>query len=217
MDEEREAELIAKLLDADPPGQVVPSPSAPELTINQLAAIAREIAINVREIPDILAKYDITAGQFSTHVYPNGYFQQLLKSYAAEWESITSTNKRLAFQAGAALEETLPAIALRMGSTREDLADVIGAAKFFTQLAGAGAGPGGTPAESGQRFSIQINIGDRTVSLEASPNAPGQLEEHPVETELRALPEGPRAALPAQSTADPEGARTSVETVPARD
>jgi hypothetical protein len=171
MDEQREAELAAKLIDADPPGREAPEPSKPALSTNQLAAIAREIATNVYEIPAILEKYDITQAQFAAHVYPNGYFQGLLKSYAAEWESIKSTNKRLAFQAAAALEESLPALAHRMGSKAEDFADAIGAAKLFTQLAGAGEKPLDTNAQ-GERFSIQINIGDRTVALTSSELAP---------------------------------------------
>jgi hypothetical protein len=167
MDEQRKAELTAQLLDAKPQDQVVPVASKPLLTINQLAAIARDIAINVYDLEDIIRKYDITPAQYTAHVLPNGYFQKLLRSYTAEWESIPSTNKRIALQAGAALEESLPALAHRMGSKSEDLADVIATARLFTQLAGAGAGPGNTTAEAGQRFSIQINIGDHTVSLEA--------------------------------------------------
>lgn len=168
MDEQREAELAAKLIDAEAPDRVVPVLSKPALTPNVLAAMARDIATNVYEIEEVVAKYGLTPAQFAVHVHSNGYFQSLLQSYAAEWESIKSTNKRLAFQAAVALEETLPDLARRMGSTREDFADAIGAAKLFTQLAGAGSPPGGSQvSEAGQRFSIQINIGDRKVSLEA--------------------------------------------------
>lgn len=174
MDDQREAELVATLIDADPPEQVVPVPSIPLLAPNQLATIAREIATNVYPIEDIIAKFDLTPAQYAAHVFPNGYFQTLLQSYAAEWESIKSTNKRLAFQAAAALEQSLPALAHRMGSKSEDFADAVGAAKLFTQLAGAGAQPGVPTTEAGQRFSIQINIGDHTVSVATTEEVPEQ-------------------------------------------
>ena len=200
MDEQREAELVAELIDAEPPGREVPVPTRPDLTPNQLAAMARDIATNVYEIEDVVQKYGLTTAQFAAHVHPNGFFQNLLKSYAAEWESIKSTNKRLAFQAAAALEESLPALAHRMGSKAEDFADAIGAAKLFTQLAGAGSVPGSTPVEAGQRFSIQINIGDRTVALTASqPKEILDVPQRAIEAEeVRSVAEGPIeiAALP---------------------
>jgi len=192
MDEEREAELVSKLID---PERIVPAPSRPDLTVNQLAAIARDIAINVYEIEVICEKYDITKAQFAAHVHPNGFFQNLLRSYAAEWESIKSTEKRLKFQAAAALEETLPALARRMGSKSEDFADAIGAAKLFAQLAGAGDKQGDA-LSAGERFSIQINIGDRTVAIESDSK-----QAIPAEPEGQSL-SPPRTLLPARTNDD---------------
>ena len=199
MDEEREAELVAELIDAEPPGRDVPVPTKPDLTPNQLAAMARDIATNVYEIEDIVKKYNITTAQFAAHIHPNGFFKNLLQSYAAEWESIKSTDKRLKFQAAAALEESLPTLAHRMGSKGEDFADAIGAAKLFAQLAGAGE-KHGDAVSGGERFSIQINIGDRTVAI-ASDQQPALRQEpegDSVRPALRQEPEGDsaRPALP---------------------
>ena len=204
MDEEREADLVAKLIDAEPPGRDVPVPTKPDLTPNQLAAMARDIATNVYEIEDVVKKYGLTAAQFAAHVHPNGFFQNLLKSYAAEWESIKSTNKRLAFQAAAALEESLPALAHRMGSKTEDFADAIGAAKLFTQLAGAGEKPGDA-ATGGERFTIQINIDSHQVEV-----ARRLAQEVPPITEIQGVAvetlQGPEVdSLPKQLVQNTEG------------
>jgi hypothetical protein len=73
---------------------------------------------------------------YRSFVVEDPYFKKLLESYTAEWESIGNTNKRLAFHASAALEEKLPTLASRMGDRKEDLQDVVAAAKVFKDLAG---------------------------------------------------------------------------------
>jgi hypothetical protein len=172
MADDRTKAFLAALNASTPSTEVT---TVPTFTPNQLAAIAREVATNVREVEDIVKAYGLTPEQYAAHIHKNGYYQQLLQSYAKEWESIKSTNRRLAFQAAAALEEQLPVLAYRMGNAREDLADVTSIAKLFAQLAGASTTPGNAPLEQNQRFAIHIVIGDRTVSLETnSPQKSGE-------------------------------------------
>jgi hypothetical protein len=137
------------------------------LTPNLLAGIARDIATNIRELPDILLERGITEDQYKTQIEPNSYFQSVLQTYVREWESIGSTKMRIILQAQFALEDKLPVLAGRMSHPNEDLADVATVAKFLKELAGVGPAATNAPSEAKERFSIQIVIGDRSVAIEA--------------------------------------------------
>jgi hypothetical protein len=160
------------------------TPPEPQL----LAVLAREIATDSLKLKDLLAKYQLDEEYYQSFVASSPYFQKLLESYTAEWESVVNTPRRLAFIAQTALEEKLPVLAARLGDRREGFSDAVAAAKLFKELGGI-ATPAPSAAQLGERFTITINLGGNTVQLETKPviEEPSPLEL--TDGQTRAIPE----------------------------
>ena len=147
------------------PMVIVPPPT--NLTTGTLTTLAREMAIEVRDPVLVLAEYKITQAQYEVHVLTNEFYKRALEAYCIEWRSALSTNQRIKVQAGAVLEDSLPQLANRMTNGKETLASVVETAKLFTKLAGAGEEKKeGTP---GEKFTINIHIGDKNLKVETNP------------------------------------------------
>jgi hypothetical protein len=149
------------------------APLHPNLTANQIAALAREKAMDVRTEEVVLRSAGITKGQFETFVIVNPLYKRAYETFVMEWESALSTNKRIAIEAAAALEDSLPYLGLRMIDDKEQLNQVVEAAKLFAKLAGAGEVKEGPAA--GERYVINITTGSDqqtiTKTIEAVPVA----------------------------------------------
>lgn len=147
-------------------------PVAPEPVMMTL--IARDIATEARTLEQSLVHYQIDRDYFDSQIAPNPYYQRVLADYTKEWQSLGSTQKRLAFSALAALEEHLPVLANRMGSRQSALADSVAAAKLFRELAGIAPPTSQPGAGSSTPFSISINFGSHKVALETRPETPSE-------------------------------------------
>jgi hypothetical protein len=155
------------------------APLHPNLTANQIAALAREKAMDIRTEAIVLRSAGITKGQFETFVAVNPLYKRAYETFVMEWESALSTNKRIAIEAAAALEDSLPYLALRMIDEKEPLGQVVEAAKHFAKLAGAGETKEGPT--TGERFSISIILGaTETIAKDVTPALDSR--------ELQALP-----------------------------
>ena len=139
-------------------------PVQPDLTANQIAVIAREMAMNIRDPKFILDAVGITQEQFDTHIRPQVYYKRAYEAFVTEWESALTTNKRIALQSAAALEDALPKLASRMSKDAEALPAVVETAKLLAKLAGAGEQTRETAP--GERFTITINLGADTLKFE---------------------------------------------------
>lgn len=132
----------------------------------KMTLIARDLATEVRTLEQSLKHYEVSREYFDTYIAPNPYYQRVLGDYTKEWHALGSTQKRLAFSALTALEESLPVLAYRMGDRKSELADAVATAKLFRELAGI-APPSSQPgAGSGEKFSISINFGSHKVAIE---------------------------------------------------
>ena len=142
------------------------------LSVNQIAAIAREMAMAIRTEVTILRAAGITKAQFETFVAVNPLYKRAYETFVVEWESALSTNKRIAIEAAAGLEDALPHLALRMTDDKEQLNQKVETAKLFAKLAGAGEVKEG--AAVGERISISIITGSDqqaiTKTIEAVPS-----------------------------------------------
>lgn len=148
-----------------------------------LTLIARHLATEELTREQILDRYDLREEFYEREVLANPFFQKVLEAYTQEWNSLGSTQKRLAFQAAAALEEKMPVLTKRMGDERSALADAVATAKLFKDLAGIAPPSPNAGANSGQQFSISINFGAHKVRVEADNPAPPLIEEKPLEIE----------------------------------
>jgi hypothetical protein len=128
---------------------------------NQIAALAREMAMAIRQPPAILAQFAITQEEFE-QIQTLDYYKRCYESFVMEWESAGSTNRRIAIQSAAALEQALPGLAAQMIDSKQPATARNELAKTFAKLAGAGEQK--REEASAEKFKIIINLGaDRQV------------------------------------------------------
>lgn len=133
----------------------------PTITPVALAQLAREVAQDISELPDILRKHGLTPEQYQFLEAHNAYFKSVLENEIKSWQGIKSTEARIRLQAQAAIEMQLPTLATRMGSTAEKLGDAVEAFKAISKVAGVDNAPAsaGVP---GEKFTINIDLGAGT-------------------------------------------------------
>jgi hypothetical protein len=151
-------------------------PSAPSLALmdGSYAALAREIAQDIRDPVDILPDYGFTGPSDPNwqRLQKSHDFIGLLMQAAREWNAADSTSKRIRYKALASLElvvAEMHVIALTHSSAERR----IEAAKFIKSIAGFDGGGGiggrGAPEDGTGGVSITINIGPKTVSAQLTP------------------------------------------------
>jgi len=148
----------------------------PPLTWPELAKLARELAMDIKEEHVILKEFKLDNAQFEYLKAHNDFFREAFAAACKEWHAPLSTQDRIKVEAAAILEDSLLGLGARMQNKGEGLPGVIEAAKLFAKVAGVGEreGPGAAP---GERFSINIDLGaDQkiTVSTTQAPAAPLQ-------------------------------------------
>lgn len=164
-------------------------PPDPKLPEDKLVELARELCQGIKHPTEVFPDYDITQEQFDAHVLTNGYFKRAYDALLIEWNSAGSTNKRLGLKAAAILEDSMPKVGARLTDGKENLTAVVEAGKFFAKL--AGAGEDARNAAAGEKFTININIGEQTLKVEAQRTA--------IPAEVQSFSEGPRPEIEIQS------------------
>lgn len=128
-----------------------------DVTELKLLQLAREIAMDIRPIDEILKTHNLTMEQFE-HVSRLPRFQGYVESEASAWHGSLNTHERVKLKAAAMLEEWLPELNMRMHDRAESLNAKIEAGKLARDLAGfarSGVGVEG----AGEKFSVTINLG----------------------------------------------------------
>jgi hypothetical protein len=144
---------------------VITLEDAPPLTLAKLAGLAREIAMEIREVPDILQTYKISAATYEK-LKDHEVFTRLIDSARVEWHAAINTPGRTQIEAAAALEQAIPVAYARAISGNEAMNHVTDFLKLLADIGGVRKDPSkGTP---GERFQININLGSDTISLEGS-------------------------------------------------
>lgn len=130
----------------------------PDFTQQQLAALAREIAMDIKTIDNILRTHNLTNPQYEYLKENNEFFKHALKTLTIEWHSAASTPERIKIEAAAAIEDAMPVLYTRMVNKAEGLPGVTEVAKLFAKIAGVGERQEGAGAP-GERFTITIDLG----------------------------------------------------------
>lgn len=157
------------------------NPVASPYTIQSIAALVRDLAVNMYDTDYILKKHNLTQDEYEG-LCANEFFKRAMEVAAAEWNSAMSTNKRLAMQAAIGLEDAMPTMAARMMKSNEPIQNIIEIAKIFTKIAGVGEEK--TLAAPTEKFHITIDLGSDVVHFEK--NRPST---EPVE--IQSQPQGP--------------------------
>lgn len=123
----------------------------------KIVQLAREIAMDVVEIPAILKRYEVTNQEWE-RIQRHPRFDQILKAAIVEWQSAINTEQRIKVKAAVLLEEWLGEANSRLHDRTESLAAKTELAKFLGRLAGLGIAGASIEGHS-ERFSLTINLG----------------------------------------------------------
>lgn len=124
----------------------------------KLVKLAREIAMGIKDLPDILFDNGLTQMEFaSIQVLP--HFAKMLDAEVAAWQSAVNTNDRVKLKAGAMLEEYLPELYARLNDREEPLMAKIKAVEHLSKMAGFGDRDIQQAGSPGDKVSVIINLG----------------------------------------------------------
>lgn len=138
--------------------------SASSFNDTTMLKLAREIAMDIRPLEDILETHEIDQSAWmviSTHPQ----FQSYLRTCIEEWQSATNTAERVRLKSLAFVEEALPEFYARAHDPKENLTAKTEVLKTVARFAGVGGNV--DHAVSGEKFSVTINLGnDQQLKIE---------------------------------------------------
>jgi hypothetical protein len=133
------------------------------LDLPQLGRLAREMAVDLRDKTDILRDYNLSETDYDNLLKLPTY-ARLLAALVKEWNSSFSTQDRIKFKSALAFEEGLETLATRMANPNEPLSGAVETGKLLARIGGIGEGAEG--GAKGEKFTINISLGDRKISFE---------------------------------------------------
>jgi hypothetical protein len=147
---------LSRLGELDP--SYVPA-ELPKLGVETIAALARELAMNMRREEHILEDYKITTEQFR-ELKKSKFFQNTYDAYVVEWNSAMSTKNRIEIQAATLLEQALPVMGSKMLSAVQPLKEQVEAGKMLAKICGLGEKM--DSGDNKEKFVINIKLGADT-------------------------------------------------------
>jgi hypothetical protein len=137
--------------------------------------LAREIAMDIRPVEDILETHQITPEKWA-NIKENPHFQAILRGAIEDWQAAGNTAERVKIKSLAFVEEALPEFYARAHDPKEPLNAKIEVLKTVSKFAGVGGNQFDASAP-GERFSVTINLGaDHSLKIEKT--LPQQVIEH---------------------------------------
>jgi hypothetical protein len=122
----------------------------------KLASLARDLAMNVKDVPDVLKDYGITE-EMAHELEQIEFFRHALETAIIEWNGPKNTPARVGLNSAALLEKGLTVIGARMMNREEPLTAAVDAGRLLAKLAGIGEKE--KEASDAERFVITINLG----------------------------------------------------------
>jgi len=130
------------------------------------AALAREIAMDILDLPDILKLHQLTNDEW-TKISGNPLFQHQVAQLTREWQSATNTRERVKIKAATGLESELETFVREISDPTIPLVQRVEAGKFLARLGELDGARDGMSA--GQAFSINIQIGETVKHVDVTP------------------------------------------------
>lgn len=159
------------------PSDYIPNVVPANIDEALLLKLAREIAIDLTPLDDILSNHNIEPIQFEAHIKNNKRFNMLLKSELEAWGSATNTPERVRLKAAAMVEEYLPELYARLNDNREKLADKVKGLEVVAKLGDLGSVNKGASGDLADKVTITINLGN-SEKLEYNKSLPPKVIEH---------------------------------------
>lgn len=126
--------------------------------------LAREIAMDIRPIEDVLATHGIEQDQWG-EIAKKPTFQALLQGEIEAWQSAKNTSERVKIKTLSMVEEALPEFYARMHDGKEPLSAKVEVLKTISKFAGIGGTVDG--ANLGEKLTVTINLGsDHSLKIE---------------------------------------------------
>lgn len=141
---------------------------------DRLVFLAREIAMDIHDLPDILKRLNITQDQWAD-IQRTKRFQGYLEDAVVTWQSALNGPERIKVKSLAAIEDWLATAYGYLHDDKLPLRDKTELAKLVSRLAGVGEkAPNELPV--GEKISITINMGDQTMHVDKAPPLPKIIE-----------------------------------------
>ncbi len=146
----------------------------------KLVKLAREIAMGIKDIPDILFDHSLTQLEFDS-IKRLPHFNKILAAEIADWGSAVNTAERVKLKMGAMVEEIAPELYARLNDPKEPLMAKIKGIELAAKLAGLGQADISPTGAPGDRVQVIINLGADT-KLEYEKRLPPKVIEHEATT-----------------------------------
>lgn len=124
----------------------------------KLVKLARQIAMGIKDVPDILFDHGLTLREFD-EIQRLPIFGRTLEAEVKAWEGAGNTNERLKVKAAAMLEEYLPELYARMNDQSEPLMAKIKALEWTSKIAGFSDRDVAAVGNPGDKVHVIINLG----------------------------------------------------------
>lgn len=124
----------------------------------KLVKLARQIAMGIKDLGDILFDNDLTLREWD-EIKQLPLFSRTLESEVKAWAGADNTHARLKLKSAAMLEEYLPELYARLNDRQEPLMAKMKAVELVSKIAGFGdreVSPAGNP---GDKVHVIINLG----------------------------------------------------------
>lgn len=138
------------------PADYYPTLSAAAKQEIDIVKLAREIAMDLRPLKDILEHHQIDQPTFEK-LKRQPYFSRVLAAEVEAWQSAVNTSERVRLKSQAMMEELLPDLYKRMVAPKEDLMKVVKGAELVAKLANLGESDG--KINPSDKVVITINMG----------------------------------------------------------
>lgn len=121
-----------------------------------IVKLAREIAMDLRPLKDILEHHRVDQPSFEK-LKRHPYFSRVLAAEVEAWQSAVNTGERVRLKSQAMMEEFLPDLYKRMVAPKEDLMKVVKGAELVAKL--ADLGQSNKEQNPGDKVVIHIDMG----------------------------------------------------------
>jgi hypothetical protein len=139
----------------------------------KLVRLAREIAMGIRDLPDILTAHSLSQTEYDILIEAP-HFRNLLASEVSAWDGALNTQERIKVKSGSLIEEYLPELYSRLQDRNEPLMAKIKAMELIGKFAGFGDRDIPAAGNPGDRVQVIINLG-ADVKLQYDKELPRQV------------------------------------------
>lgn len=143
-----------------------------ELFAIDFAMLAREIAMDIFPLADILKLHQLTDDEW-LRISEHPKFQEMVTSMTREWNAALNTKERIKVKAQTALEAQLEIYVHDIADPQIPLAQRVEAGKFLARL---GEMDGVRAGDGAGQFVISLNIGDVRKDVTVVPGTTKMIE-----------------------------------------